>query len=797
MLILLLTVAECTPASCAPKVNPPFSSASDDPTAVQVGVPPSGVNIEPSNNDEVNLQHPLSVIKNADPATSIILEHGDTLEEHAPGKWTVNGHVIVRYKDYRLTADRADIDTDTGNVVFNGHTTLITPMGETVNSNPDGSLTINTKRDTYIVNDATTIVPTSELPAGLLLPVRIYGGTISGNAGLIDARGSTFTTCDFIEPHYSFLARDLTVIPGRSFIARHVTLFRRHHALFTIPYLFVPLDRRFPRQTLFPVVGHSPDEGYFAKFAFGYALASTLPGILRVDLLQKKGIGTGFEQNYGSDDRLSRGAGLLSLYHLHDKSTGSENYTGSLNHRQKIGQFYIDLGSQFQNNSYFAGNRKTMASSSTLGISSYTALSNFSLETSLSQSDYGVGKSRTLTSSLNESFTAPSGRQHVTTVFNYSDFGNPGSSGTSEQRRLDSNIDVTSSERRGTLELLTNKFVNLSSQSTTGFFSGLERIPEVRFMTDPRRLGIGNLLPQSAQLDVSIGAFNEPSTKTKAQRLHFNMDAGDTDFKLSKRSSFDVGGDYQQGFYSDNTAQYILSGHANYQLNIGNSSHLSAAYYYLRPYGFTPFQFDYIGTNNNLSLSMLLKENPKFHVSLGTGYDINAARAHTLFGSQPWQNLNVQMLISPNNAVRFRTSTAYDINHGKLMDIASALRLRPGHDVLFDVSSRYATQLHRVASINADLDLPFSRDRSEDAGWRIRAIGGFNGYTNAFDYKGVALTRSWHDWETTLQFEDSMGGLRPGGTITLNFRLKAFPAFEPFATGQFGQSYDTGVGDVY
>jgi hypothetical protein len=37
-------------------------------------------------------------------------------------------------------------------------------------------------------------------------------------------------------------------------------------------------------------------------------------------------------------------------------------------------------------------------------------------------------------------------------------------------------------------------------------------------------------------------------------------------------------------------------------------------------------------------------------------------------------------------------------------------------------------------------------------------------------------------------------GLRPGSTFTLNFRLKAFPAAEPFAVGQL---LNSGIGEAF
>ncbi len=87
-----------------------------------------------------------------------------------------------------------------------------------------------------------------------------------------------------------------------------------------------------------------------------------LPGILRVEEFQKKGTGLGFDQSYGDPDRPTRGSGLFTVYSLNDKSAGSENFNGSLNHTQRFGTVHATLTTQYQQNSYFAGlSRKPVA----------------------------------------------------------------------------------------------------------------------------------------------------------------------------------------------------------------------------------------------------------------------------------------------------------------------------------------------------------------------------------------------------------------------------------------------------
>ncbi len=348
------------------------------------------------------------------------------------------------------------------------------------------------------------------------------------------------------------------------------------------------------------------------------------------------------------------------------------------------------------------------------------------------------------------------------------------------------------------VELLATKYTQLQSSSgSSQAFGGLERLPELRLASDAVRLvGLGRLLPKDTRLDLSLGDFNEPSSQTKTERARFNVDLGTTTKIVTARGSLDYGGAFQQGFYGDNTAQYVLNGHTGYRLRIGAKSTLAATYTYLRPYGYTPFQFDYAGSTNLAGLNLSVQETKAFQLTAGTGFDFN--RTQSLYGQRamPFQTLAAQALYTPVSFFRFRTTASYDINNSRLVDLTNALRLRGSDLLALDLAGRFDPTLHRYTTVSGNLNLPFFRDVSEDAGYRLRAIGGYNGITSKFDYKGLALTRSWHDFEASLIYQDSPNGLRPGSTFTFNFRLKAFPAYEPFAIGQYGQSLDTGIGET-
>ncbi|MBV9848544.1 MAG: hypothetical protein JO250_02535, partial [Armatimonadetes bacterium] len=449
----------------------------------------------------------------------------------------------------------------------------------------------------------------------------------------------------------------------------------------------------------------------------------------------------------------------------------------------------------------FVGAGHSRAQNTQLNLTQHLGDFNTTIQNNLTQSDYGSGNSQTLTSVLDNIYQA--GRSRLETRFNYSGITSPsfGFGGGSNQRRLDSNLDFTQQGRLFDLEVLGNKFSTLSGGGTVGY-GGLERLPELRLATDALRMPLLRrlLLPAATRLNLSLGDFNEPSSLTHTQRAFFGLDLGNT-VKTLGRSTFNYGGVFQQAFYGDDTAQYTLNGRGGYRLRIGGRSEFSATYTYLRPYGFTPFQFDFVGNTNNAALNFAYQETRQFQLTMATAFDFT--QTHSLFPGQspmPWQNLAAQLLFTPGPLFQLRSSAAYDINHGKLLDLTNFARLRVHGGQALDLATRYDPVTRRFSQTNYSLDLPFLRDRNpaEDSGYRLQAIGGYNGITSQFTYKGFALTRSWHDFEATLIYQDDgTSSLQSGQTITFNFRLKAFPAFNPFTIGQFGQALDPGLGTVY
>ncbi|MGO8670588.1 MAG: hypothetical protein ACLQVD_04370 [Capsulimonadaceae bacterium] len=740
---------------------------------------------------------PTAVIANEPVAdrNSVVLENADSAEQLEPGHWIAAGNVGIIYRDEKITCDRVDLDTDSDQALFRGHVVLTGPNQEEVTGGASGSLSLDLDNNTYVVSDARTTISPKRLGAGMILPLILYGGTVSGRPNFVDARGSSFTTCDFPQPHYHFTARDAYVIPGRHLVGKQVSLYRRERRLITIPYLVVPLNKS--ASTLNPQFGESPQEGYYVKLALGYVLADTLPGILHVDMFQKKGIGLGFDQSYGSESTNPRSpTGEVTAYELPDHSTGLQDLAGSIQHKQEFGDVMASVNGQFQQNSYLLSDQANSSDSGQLLLNRTVGNLTDTFATNLTSSTYVGSTTQSLTSNLDQVFN-PTRKERFETKLNFTQDQNTffGTSTTTGQ--VNGSVEYDEQDRYFDWKFMENKTQSVGESG--GQIGTVEKLPELDMATDPiRETVLRTLLPKTAQLSLSLGNYNEPASLSREDRINYGLDLGSTTRKVTSWEKLDFDGSYQQRFYSDDAAQYVLTEHSDYKLRIGSKSAFVLKYDYVRAYGYSPFLFDIAGNTNLISANLSYQETRELQLNFSTGYDIYVARQPSIYGPpQPYQSASLQSLYTPTKLLSWRQSTAYNINDGQLTDLTDNFTVLGSNKMAFDLGTRYAPPERRMADITGDVNVPFWWHTDEDSGWRLQAIAGYDGLTDSYDYSGLAVTRSWHDWETTLIYQNNPIGFETGATLTFNIRLKAFPAYEPFGVGNFGQSLSSGLGTVY
>ena len=241
----------------------------------------------------------------------------------------------------------------------------------------------------------------------------------------------------------------------------------------------------------------------------------------------------------------------------------------------------------------------------------------------------------------------------------------------------------------------------------------------------------------------------------------------------------------------------MLTGRYGNTYAFGKASSFDINYQTQRPFGYTPFFWDQTGKYDNASAS--LRFSPSKHLSLNvvSGYDFTRASTVNGLPAAPWQNLATQLVLKPNGAVSNRLTSTFDINHGKLFDVSDDFRLAFPWGFKFSSGVRYSPDQHTFSTITGNLTLPVMSNPEEGVGYRLDAIEGYNGYTKQFTYYGFQLTRSWHDLELSGVLQNNLSTGQQGTAFYFNLRLKAFPGFQPFAVGQFGQGIATGTGDVF
>ena len=821
--------------------NPPSSTPPGLPSPSQAQIPPlQHVSAAPT-----NPLGPTSVI--APPAfeppvdelgpNDIGLETADSAQMDNDGITTVNGNVSLRYRTYTLYCDNATINTDTGIGALTGNVRLRSDDGKVVVNSlaKNSKLTLNLRSGVYDVIGGSAVIAPSDLPSltGLALPIRLYGGDIEDTPRFIDARDTSVTTCDFASPHYFFKARSTIIIPGKRLIARDVTLYRRHHKVITIPYLLFPLDNRYARQGITPQVGYDQEEGYFAKFAVPYVLAASAVGILRLDLMSQAGVGTGLTQSFttgggrqgngaqsngnaptigptistagqsyatGTSGLTSGNGGQVQIYHVNDSSAGLNTTTGSLTDNQLLfHNVRLSVDTQFQNDSYQSSLGQSNAISGLFTVSRAVRGASTTLNTNVQQSDYGDGTSRTITSSFDES-NALSSITNMDLKLNLSQFGTPGigdAAGTYQQT-LATNLDITSHPKGYQLELLTNTF-NASASGSSGLISGgVQRLPEINVQSVPSTTDrlLPQLLPALSKYILDIGYFKETLDNAEDMRMQLGLDLGNNQHQ-AKAVTTSFSGSFLQSLYSNNTAQYILQNQMGATYSFQKHSSFGADYSYLRPYGYTPFLFDESGSYNNVNVNLNLQPTNRFEATFSSGFDIGADHEIDGVPGTPWIDINGQVQYRIDKRLLNVLTGSYDPNRGMLFNVADTTRVTLPWGLAFNSALNYVPQSARFSNVNGDLVVPWITDKREQAGYTIRALAGYDGLTDQITYKGLEVTRSWHDWELSGIYQSNDQNLAPGSSFYLNFRLKAFPGYEPFGVGQFGQGLDTGIGQVY
>jgi LPS-assembly protein len=671
------------------------------------------------------------------------------------------------YRGYHVFADSAEGDLKTNiftlskNVQIIGSDTVI--KGDRV--------TVDFERRTYRSYDAESQLSPKLVGGKLLDNVYIKGRESFGSERETRSFGADLTTCNLEHPHYDIEGEDVVVRPGIRAIFRKAKIRLFGRTILRLPFLSVPLDER--TYDNLPVVGQSQDEGYYIKTNYGIPLKGESELRSRFDYMSKLGIGYGADYAYTAP----RLQGFLRYYGI----SGQANTMNLSNqHQQQLGWGTLTLNTDIQKNNYLTAPESVILQNRallTIPRGSATTRLGFTRASNQTQGFSTVNQSISL-SDERSVFGKVRTAVDLNWLTNKQDYqSQPGQ--TREQ--LDFLFRAQEDLPKGLASLEYQRSIPIGD--TKDFFSGSDRTPVVTFASDARKL-MGEKFAQRLpfRTELSLGEFQDLSGNDHVSRGSFDFVFQKPD-RSRNRFQADYNGQFRQGIYSDDTAQYVLNFGSQMRYRLGRDTSANLRYNYLRPYGFSPLQQDRTGRTNLVTTDVSYRPLRTFLVGAQTGYDVNRLETSDV----AWQQLGIRTEWVPTNYFLFRTLSTYDTFQGTWSSVRLDLGYQPGATLL-TIGTRYDGVRKVWSNVNVFLNnLKVGRAK-------LSAILAYNGYTKQFDSKQYTMIYDLHCAEAVLTVSEMNTGFRPGREIQFFIRLKAFPFDSLFGTGRRGQPIGTGTG---
>lgn len=719
----------------------------------------------------------------------------DQLRIEADGSVVATGNVLIKTINQTIRAQR---------FLYNPKTKIASLTGD-IHYLEDGirvdadAMAVNVDTYDFDARDAKIVIDASRTGGTSLQAMRFSAARARRTGKVIDAEAGVFTTCDLVVPHGDIGFSSAMLIADERLVLRDAKIRRYERSVATIRHLSVPLKEKRPGGWL-PAFGRTNEEGYFIKAAIGYAVAAQLPGLLRVDLMERKGIGLGFDQVYRYLGA-SPGAGRLVVYDLQDNNRGVHNRNIRFEHEQRVGELDFRLNSDQSTNSYQSAisGSQTRSNGITVIRQSTSRPFNLSFVDGLSGSSFAKSGTRTLTTSqgfkIGNDFSGS---------LKYSNIANRTSSGTlTAPTQAKSQRELAELTARGVVgpfdaqlqanRNLTNK---TSGQSgTSAFFGGTERLPEIRLQLKKPPSLVSGLL-QSATL--GYGRFLESSLRGGLpQAVGTNRFLADFNAKPIERyigaAQLRSSSRFLQTIYDGGiAAQYVLDHSTTLASGGEEGTGWNLTYRYNRPYGGVPigFRLDRTGSSNIVAASRTFATD-RLSASFGTAFDIERSREPLFPGSprRPWTNLQAQISGVISHRFAARTQVAWDPNTKAPVSMQYGFQAELANQFFSDVALSYEPRLHQWTQLAGRFGgWVFGRDT------RLMSQLSYSGFSKKFDYRSLAVEHAFHDYVLTVAYIDQPFGFRSEKGINIGLRLRAFPVGDIPQTGRFGTARDAGFG---
>ncbi|MBN1689199.1 MAG: LPS-assembly protein LptD [Candidatus Omnitrophica bacterium] len=203
-------------------------------------------------------------------------------------KVIAKGNVVIRYQDRHITADYAEVETQSKKAYIRGHV-IIFKNNEARAQGEEITYDFETESGNF--QDGRSIN----------FPWFTTGDDIKQvEKGVQSVKNGCASTCGFENPNYDIKAKKLTIYENDKMIAWNVKIYILGKPVFWLPYLIVPLNRQ--SLPLSVTAGYNSRHGAYIETSKGIAISKNLGGQLHADWRSKRGFGGGLDLGYDYED---------------------------------------------------------------------------------------------------------------------------------------------------------------------------------------------------------------------------------------------------------------------------------------------------------------------------------------------------------------------------------------------------------------------------------------------------------------------------------------------------------------
>lgn len=688
--------------------------------------------------------------------------------------WSVEGNKVngkklkFEYRGYSCVGDEVVGDLDTNEFVLRGNVNIL-GADEVVQGS---SVMVNFSSRTFRFDDGKMDIRSTLVKGRLLSDLYLSADRLEGGEKRLDGQEISLTSCTYDKPHFSFDADSITVLPNDRLTFRKFRLRVLNRTIITLPNITIPI-RQGTREFL-PDVGQSRDEGVYVKFRFGIS-AGDDTAFLRADLMSKKGVGLGFDYELFNNDA----KGAARIYAILDPDSGKPEFTGSAKYDQKFDFGKLSVNHETRQFSYLNGPENIVSNTRIQFLPDFgkNGTSRLSYDR---YSNVSPGFS-SVSSSLQFSDVRRWTKTHSTNLaLNLSSYIADSGTSAFEREILDVRFQDVLDLKTVTAQIDYNRAIPVGS--TINQFTGIDRTPELTIRTDSHRLFGGRGWLPNFQTFVSVGNFVDNQFGLSTQRYFFDFRTSRTSSNL-RGFSFDYDLGFQQGVYSDDTAQYTPRANIRIGYSLGERITANFRYNYLRQHGFTPLSLDRTGQFNLASYEMQAEIGNGLKLGGQVGFDIARDRR----GEVGWQSPSLRLEYDPGSWLAVRAIANYDADAEDWSNFRFDVGWKAGSTRLY-AAGTYDARLDKWGNVGIFLDgLKWGR-------LNFSALLQYNGFLNRFDSQQYAFTYDMHCTEAVLQVIENNSGFRPGREILFFVRIKALPFDSSFGLGRQGQPLGIGGG---